>query len=389
MHIVDISALYSSNGGGIRTYTQRKLAIADRLGQRLTVIVPGAQACVEHFGSARLVTILSPRFPLDRNYFYFENAAVIHAALDQEAPDFIEASSPWGSASAVAGWPGTAPRALIMHADPLSAWAYRWLENLVSRPVIDRGFDWFWRHLRRLDAAFDMVVCASPSYADRLVAGGLKRTVTLPMGVEPGMFSPGLRDTALRQRLLGRCQIAETGTLILGVGRLSPEKRWPMLVAGVMAAGYSRPIGLVIIGDGHARAAVVRAVGDNPHIQLLSPITDRHDIASLYASADLLIAGSGAETFGMVMAEARASGLPIIVPDEGAAYDQLVPGEGLAYASGDAASVAVTIGDAIAQLPSLRAAAAGGAAAVPTMDAHFANLFAAYERIAAGAQAAA
>lgn len=384
MHIVDISALYSPNGGGIRTYTERKLEIADRLGKRLTVVVPGAEAGIRHVGNARMVTIPSPTFPLDRNYFYFESNDVIHAALDREAPDFVEASSPWGSATAVAEWPGTAPRALIMHADPLSAWAYRWLENVVSRRTIDRGFDWFWRHLRRLDDAFDMVVCASPSFTARLVAGGLKKTVTLPMGIEPGLFSPGLRDTDLRRRLLERCQMPESATLLLGVGRLSPEKRWPMVIAGATAAGYNRPLGLVIVGDGHSRGPVVRAVGENPHIQLLSPIRDRHEIAVLYASADLLIAGSGAETFGMVMAEARASGLPIIVPNEGGAYDQLVPGAGLAYESGDAASVAVTIGDGIAQQNALRAAAVEGASAVPTMDMHFANLFAAYDRIAAG-----
>ena len=389
MHIVDISALYSPDGGGIRTYTNRKLQVAERLGQRLTVIVPGTEAATTHFGSARLVSIPSPRFPLDRSYFYFESDAVIHAALDREAPDFVEASSPWGSATAVAEWPGAAPRALIMHADPLSAFAYRWLENVVSRRTIDKGFDWFWRHLRRLDAAFDTVICAAPSYARRLTDGGMTRVITLPMGVQPDLFSPGLRDPDLRKRLLERCQIAETGTLLLGVGRLSPDKRWPMLIAGAVAAGYSRPIGMVIVGDGLGRAPVVRAAGENPHVQLLSPITDRPAIAQLYASADLLIAGSGAETFGMVMAEARASGLPIIVPDEGAAFDQLVPGAGLAYTSGDAASVAVTIGDAIGQLPELRAAAIAGAAAVPTMDMHFANLFAEYERIAARRRVAA
>ena len=390
MHLVDISALYSPNGGGIRTYTERKLEVADQLGVRLTVVVPGAEAGVRHVGKARMVTIPSPTFPLDRNYFYFESNDIIHAVLDREAPDFIEASSPWGSATAVAEWPGKAPRALILHADPLSAWAYRWLENVVSRRTIDRGFDWFWRHLRRLDADFDMVVCASPSYAKRLVDGGLKKVVTLPMGIEPGLFSPALRDNDLRRRLLDRCQMPESATLLLGVGRFSPEKRWPMIIAGAMAAGYSRPLGLVIVGDGHSRGPVLRAVGENPHILLLSPLRDRHEIAQLYASADLLIAGSGAETFGMVMAEARASGLPIIVPDEGAAFDQLVSGAGLAYASGDAANVAVTIGEAISQREALRLAAVAGADAVPTMDMHFANLFAAYDRIAAGeaAQAA-
>jgi len=386
MHIVDISALYSPNGGGIRTYTLRKLEIAERLGQRLTVVVPGANAETRHFGTSRLISVPSPHFPIDRNYFYFESDAVIHAALDREAPDFIEASSPWGSATAVAEWPGRAPRALVMHADPLSAHAYRWLEQIVSRRTIDRGFDWFWRHLRRLDAIFDIVICASSSYALRLAEGGLKRTATLPMGVEPGLFTPILRDARLRARMLDLCQIPETGTLLLGVGRLSAEKRWPMLIAGATAAGYSRPIGMIIVGVGTGKAAVQRAIGDNPHLRLLSPISDRQEIARLYASADLLIAGSGAETFGMVMAEARASGLPIIVPDEGAAFDQLVPGAGLAYASGDAASVAMTIGNGIAQQKSLRSAAIAGAGDVPTMDMHFANLFATYARIAASGQ---
>ncbi len=378
MHIVDISALYSPTGGGIRTYTRAKLRMAETLGVQMTVIVPGAESAVEHFGTARLVSIPSPRFPLDRSYFYFESDAVIHAALDREDPDFVEASSPWGSATAVAEWPGAAPRALVMHADPLSAWAYRWLEGMVSRKTIDRGFDWFWRHLRRLDAGFDMVVCASPSLAQRMTGGGLQHVQTVPMGVDPGVFTPALRDPALRARLLARCELPESATLLLGIGRFSPEKRWPLIIAGAVAAGYSRPLGLVLVGDGHGRATVLRAVGENPHVQLLSPMTDRIELARLLASADLLVHGANAETFGMVQAEALASGLPIIVPDEGGAGDQALPGLGLRYAAGDAASAATVIGHGIAQLPVLRANVLAAAGTVRTMDTHFADLFGRY-----------
>ncbi|PZN93070.1 MAG: glycosyl transferase family 1 [Alphaproteobacteria bacterium] len=389
MKIVDISALYSPTGGGIRTYTRNKLKAAARLGHHLTVIVPGADASTEVFGpTARLVNIPSPRFPLDRSYFYFENDGIIHDALDAHRPDVVEASSPWGSATAVAEWHGKAPRALIMHADPLSAWAYRWLEGMVSRKTIDRGFDWFWRHLRRLDEGFDMVVCASPSLAQRMTDGGLRRVRTIPMGVEAGVFSPRHRDPALRARLLARCQLPETATLLLGIGRLSPEKRWPLVVAGATAAGYSRPLGLVLVGDGHGRAAVLRAVGENPHIQLTSPIADRHEMARLLASADLLVHGASAETFGMVQAEALASGLPIVVPDEGGAGDQALPGLGLRYAAGDAASAATTIGAAIAQLPALRASTLLAAPGIRLMDQHFIDLFGSYEALLGVRQAA-
>ncbi len=379
MKIVDISALYSPTGGGIRTYTRNKLKAAERLGHDLTVIVPGADASTETFSPhARIINIPSPRFPLDRSYFYFENDAIIHAALDAHQPDFIEASSPWGSATAVAEWQGKAPRALIMHADPMSAWAYRWLEGMVSRKTIDRGFDWFWRHLRRLDAGFDTVVCASPSLAKRMTDQGLQRVRTIPMGVEPGIFTPALRDPALRARLLARCELPETATLLLGIGRFSPEKRWPLVIAGATAAGYSRPLGLVLVGDGHGRTPVLRAVGENPHILLLSPISDRIELARLLASADLLVHGANAETFGMVQAEALASGLPIVVPDEGGASDQALPGLGLRYAAGDAASAATVIGEAIAQLPALRTATLAAAPATRTMDQHFDDLFSGY-----------
>jgi alpha-1,6-mannosyltransferase len=380
MHIVDISALYSPTGGGIRIYTRRKLQAALAMGIRLTVIVPGADDSIEEFGpGARLVNILSPRFPFDRNYFYFDSDAVILAALDRHQPDFIEASSPWGSASAVADWPGAAPRALIMHADPLSAWAYRWFEGVASHKTIDKGFGWFWRHLRRLDASFDTVICASPSLTDRLVDGGLHHAETIPMGVEPGIFSPGHRDPELRAQMLARCGLPESATLLLGVGRMSPEKRWPLVIAATAAAAYSRPLGLVLVGDGHARAPVVRAIGENPHVLLIPNFARRSDFARLLASADLLVHGSSSETFGMVQAEAFASGLPMVVPDQGSVSDHCSAGQGVTYAAGDAASAANAIGAAVDRLAALRAAARLAAPGVRTMDEHFAELFARYE----------
>ncbi len=390
MHIVDISALYSPTGGGIRVYTRRKLQAAVAMGIRLTVIVPGADNSIEEIGpGVRMINIPSPRFPFDRSYFYFDSDAIIHKALDAQQPDFVEASSPWGSATAVAEWQGPAPRALIMHADPLSAWAYRWFEGVASHKTIDKGFAWFWRHLRRLDAGFDTIVCASPGLTSRLREGGLVHAETIPMGVEPGIFGPERRDPALRAQLLARCGLPDTATLLIAIGRLSPEKRWPLVIAAAAAAGYSRPLGLVLVGDGHGRAPVVRAIGENPHIQMLPPVTDRAQFARLLASADLSVHGASAETFGMVQAEARASGVPIIVPNEGGAGDQLVAGQGLAYVAGDAASAASAIGDAIDGLRALTAAARLAAPGVRTMDQHFTELFARYAELVAGARRAA
>lgn len=385
MRIVDVCAFYAPRGGGVKTYVERKLRAGAQAGHEIIILAPSDSDQVVEAGGGRIVMLPARRFPLDRRYSYFDDEQSLHAMLDRLQPDLVEASSPWASAAMVARWQGRAPRALIMHADPLSAYAYRWFGSVLSRETIDRGFDWFWRHLRRLDEGFDLVVSASNSLSQRLEAGGLKRVTTLPMGVEPGHFSPARRNEQLRARLLERCGLRPDATLLLAVGRHAPEKRWPMVIDAVASAGFSTPVGLVLVGDGRERSRVRRAAANNPHIQLLAPMHDRPALAELLASADALVHGCEAETFCMVAAEARASGLPVIVPDEGGASDQARSGGGLLYRAGQADSLATAIVDFANSGPAgHRRLATRLAPSVVTMDDHFERLFSAYERLLMG-----
>lgn len=383
MKIVDVCAFYAPEGGGVRTYVDQKLAAGPARGQEIVVIAPGPETRTEWRGpGARIEWLAAPRLPVDRRYRYFDSSPALHARLDEERPDFVEASSPWRCASAVASWRGPAPRALVMHADPLAAYAYRWLEAFAEPDLVDRSLDWAWRYFRRLDQAFNIVVSASRSLSSRLTAQGLRNVATVPMGIDQSCFSPELRDPDLRARLLARCALPPEATLLLGVGRHAPEKRWPMVVSAVAAAGITHPVGLILVGDGRDRARVVRQIDGNPHIQLLAPVTDRLELARLLASSDALIHGCEAETFSMVAAEAVASGLPIIVPDRGGAADHALPGSGLHYAATDATSAAQAIRSFID---------AGGPRPLPrarTMARHFDELFALYLACAEGRAAA-
>ncbi|NMN03574.1 MULTISPECIES: glycosyltransferase [unclassified Novosphingobium] len=390
MKLVDVCAFYAPKGGGVRTYVDRKLKAGAALGHDVTVIAPGQHDHVEERGpNARIRWLKSQLFPLDFNYRWFSDIPALYAALDEEAPDFVEASSPWRSASVIAEWPGHAPRALIMHADPLSAYAYRWFDGVATRPTIDKAFERYWRHLRRLDERYDMIVSASASLSERLTGGGLAHVVTNPMGVDPGVFSPTFRDLALRKGMLELCELPEDATLLLGVGRFAPEKRWPMLVDAVTAAGSRRPVGLVLAGQGRERKAIERRIGGNPHIRVLAPITKRHELARVMASTDALLHGCEAETFCMVAAEARASGLPLIAPDQGGASDQARASGGWIYESANAAAAT----EAVAQYCLARESGLDGPRAdLPpprTMDDHFRELFASYEAVLAGARQAA
>lgn len=382
MRIVDVCAFYSPLGGGVRTYVQAKLAAGPKLGHEILILAPGSENRTEHFGpDARIEYIAAAKLAVDRRYHYFDDQAALHAALDRLEPDHLEVSSPWRSPTFAADWKPSVPRSLIMHCDPLSAYAYRWLGSVAERDVIDLWCKRFWTHLRRLGQSYGEVVCASPSLANRMIAGGVQGVVTNPMGVSSGIFSPRNRDLALRSRLLARCGLDSDATLLVAAGRLSSEKRWPMIIEACTAAGVRRKIALVLIGDGPQASRARKAVAGNPHILLLSPVTDRSAFARILASGDILIHGCEAETFSMITAEARASGLPLIVPDAGGAFDQANPDRDEIYAAADTASVVRAIlqatgGKDVAN----RRRAADAASKVRTMDDHFLDLFASYAR---------
>ncbi len=373
MKIVDVCAFYSPQGGGVRTYVEQKLRIGPALGHEIVILAPGDEdAVIERGPGARIMTLKSPRFPLDRKYWYFNEAPRLHAALDALAPDFVEATSPWRSAGLVADWASPTPRSLVMHADPLSAYAYRWLGDVFSRETIDRQFSVFWEHLRRSSRRYDYVVCANSDLSRRLADGGVKHTVTIPMGVEANRFSPIHRDPALRARLLADCDLPESAALLLGIGRLAPEKRWPMVIDAVSMASQQSPIGLVMLGEGREYRTILRHIAGNPHVRLFEPERDRAAFARIMASADALVHGCEAETFCMTAAEARASGVPVIVPDAGGAADHARDGAGRIYSAADVHSAAGAIRDVVRERPRPTAMAR-------TMDEHFVDLFAAYE----------
>jgi alpha-1,6-mannosyltransferase len=383
MRIADVCAFYTPTGGGVRTYVEAKLKAAARFGHEMIVIAPGERHEVIKRGpGALLVTIPSPRLPVDRRYRYFGDEAALHATLDAWRPDHVEASSPWSSATMVGRWQGAASRSLVMHSDPLAAYAYRWLGGVMPTHRIDRCFGWFWRHLRGLGRMFDTVVCANSQFTNRLRYGGITNSETIRMGVEAGFFSPSLRSHFLREQALCALGLDASATLLIGVGRFSAEKRWNMVLRAAGEVARRRPVGMLLVGDGSKRFGLELLADRTRHIAVLPRIDDREELARLLASADALVHGCEAETFCMVAAEARASGIPLIVPDSGAALDQRVPGAGAVFRAASQISLERAIGRFIDRGPELQRAAATRASRGRTMDEHFAELFARYEALA-------
>ncbi|WP_017669785.1 glycosyltransferase [Blastomonas sp. AAP53] len=380
MRIVDVCEFYAPQGGGVRTYIHAKLNAAAQMGHQVVVIAPGPEDRIEHWpGGGQIITLKSPPLPFDPRYGMFWHEAPVHALLDRLQPDVLEASSPWRGAWVAASWRGAAMRSLFMHHDPLSAWAYRWFDAMAPRDTIDRHIGWFWRYLQRMCGSFYTVICAAPSLSARLTQGGIGNTITIPMGVDAGVFSPLLRDEALRAEMLALTRLPPAATLAIAVGRHTPEKRLPLIIDASTHVAAEVPLGLVLIGDGHQRAQTLDHIGHNPHIYAMAPTRDRGLLARILASGDLLLHGSSAETFGLVAAEARASGLPLVLPDQGAACDLAHADHCELYQSGNRRSAADAIRRMLARDQAvLRAAARDRALVARTLTAHFEDLFAHY-----------
>jgi len=374
MKIVDVCGFYSETGGGVRSYVHHKFDAARAAGHELTVIAPGAESCVEETRGGKIAWVKSPLMPFDGNYRRFVGHREVFGILDAERPDMVEGSSPWHSGWLAANWPGKAARALIFHQDFVAGYPYTALSGVMPLARIDGLFAPYWSHVRRLAARYDVTVTGGEWLARRLEGFGVANAVAVPFGIERGQFSPGRRDEVLRRELLALTGTSPDGKLIIAVGRFHPEKRQPMLIEAFAKARETRPdMGLVLIGDGLTRKTVERAARKGGRVHLLGAVTDRDRLATLYASADLLIHGSGAETYGLVVAEAIASGLPVAVPDVGGAADLATGGRGLTYPFGDedacAAAILKTLDSKMAR-PSSKM--------LCSSEEHFSKLFALY-----------
>ncbi|GAB4549168.1 MAG: glycosyltransferase family 1 protein [Anaerolineae bacterium] len=154
-----------------------------------------------------------------------------------------------------------------------------------------------------------------------LAASGFKRLRVWERGVDTHRFNPMRRTHEWRQRLLnGR---DPDRLVVLYVGRFAREKRLETL--RLIAA--DRRFALTLVGGGHHEGEVRRALcegGADPHF-IGYQLGD--DLANAYAAADIFAFCGTAETFGQVVLEAMASGLPALVPDRGGVASLVADGE--------------------------------------------------------------
>lgn len=156
------------------------------------------------------------------------------------------------------------------------------------------------------------------------------------------------RRAAIRERL----GLAPDAFVVLGVNRLISVKGVDTLVDAVAAAAGATdvPLQLLVVGDGPERAAIVRQAAARGVNATFTGFLQGEALLQAYAAADVFALLSRRETWGIVVNEAMAFGLPLVLSEGvGAAVDLLLPDEnGCIVPVGDAQAA----GAAIARLAS-------------------------------------
>jgi len=152
---------------------------------------------------------------------------------------------------------------------------------------------WFWPLIRRFHAPAARVFAATPTLAAELAHYGLAQTHIWSRGVDLDLFSPGASRLPALAGLRRPIQ--------LYVGRVAIEKNITAFLNANVAGSK------VVVGDGPARSQLEQTYGD---VHFLGALHGEK-LASAYASADVFVFPSRTDTFGLVMIEALASGVPV------------------------------------------------------------------------------
>lgn len=121
--------------------------------------------------------------------------------------------------------------------------------------------------------------------------------------------------------------LPETGLLGIYVGRLVPEKGIDLLLAGLARTPEQLRPHLLVVGNGPLRPSLERFASQERLPAHFLGAVNHDGVAPLYAAADFFVLPSRDEPWGIVVAEAMAAGLPVVLSDQvGAAYDLLQEG---------------------------------------------------------------
>lgn len=323
MHLVDITMFYAAEGGGVSTYLNAKARwLARHSDIRHSILSPNIRGA-----QARAGRIEIPAIPLPGIHGYRMPLSVSAPArmIATLRPDLVEA----GDAGHCA-W--AALRARDALGIPAVAFYHSDLPRLVRRRFGAAASRSARRYLTQLYRQFDLVLAPSRLMVEQLASMGIGDAIHQPLGIDAAVFHPQPRPAMLRDKL----NLPAASRLLVYAGRFTAEKKLGLLIDAVRVLG--KPYHLLLIGGGGN-------VPSDAAITRMPFCRDQRVLARLLSACDVLVHPGDCETFGLIVLEAMACGLPVVAT--GGAVAELVDGRsGVLVRPDSAASLAEGI-DAI------------------------------------------
>jgi len=187
----------------------------------------------------------------------------------------------------------------------------------------------------------DTVYVPSQATAEDLVQKGVtaSKIRLYPRGIDIERFHPSRKNGFWKSAY----QVKDDEIKVLYVGRVSKEKSLDVLARAIRQVGWLRKnIRFIIVGDGPYLEEMKRELGSTN--TLFTGYLTGGDLSRAYASGDLFVFPSGTDTFGNVVLEAQASGLPVIVTDKGGPRENMIPEKtGLIIPAMDSHAIVYTV----------------------------------------------
>lgn len=281
---------YAVESGGVRTYLNAKAEwLAARTRIRHTIMAPASRS---DGGKPSLISIPSAPIPGTCGYRLPLSNTLAARALRRIEPDLIEAGDPYQFA-----WVATRVGKELNV--PLVAFYHSDLPEVIRQRFGNAAHALAAKYAHYLYRKFDLVLVPSAVMAQRLADIGITQVSHQPLGVDTTIFSPARRHEGLRRSL----DLPADARLLVYAGRFTREKKLPILIDAVNRLGA--PYHLLMIGSG-------RPPAPSPHITHLPFQHSSPALASLIASCDVLVHPGDQETFGLVVLEAMACGIPVL-----------------------------------------------------------------------------
>jgi alpha-1,6-mannosyltransferase len=373
--VLDVTEFFSEHGG-VRGYLELKGQALRKRGHRQLVIAPGRS---QDSRQGEVEFVESPALPYDSTYFLLARIDRVAARVLDERPDVLELHSAYMAMAAAFYTPRGAYglRTLFWHADFVDTYLKERLERWMPFGAGRAATRSLWAGVRALAARCDATLVAGRHQFEKLRSHGLSRLYLLPFGVNKEIFHPGAQFRARSAEPPER----RDRLRVVAAGRFAVEKRFDVVVGAFRRIAERRPATLLLYGEGPEQADLERRAA-GLDLRFCGFERDKGVLAAAFADADLLLHGCPHETFGLVVAEARACGVPVVVPDAGGAGEGADPACSERYRAGDPEACAAAAERLLQRDPAeLRAQAIESAARVTSVDEHFEALLAVYQEL--------